>query len=233
MFLLYLNSPQNIVVFTCKVNREWSDCLQHSKSFERLARTKNIWFSFDLHEFRSRSIETRWVEILQNFREWGSLRPKYFIVIQWNHENSDSSSWLPMESLGKWQKHYCPDCVVVPPLKTWHRSKEVEFIHLSPRAQRHPILFLSHKDLCKGYGDLHSWSYCLWKSEVLYRMLCLCWNWRKVKNPGAIEIYYDLQTWIFTEQNSFHHYWSCISPLQGLIYSQKSSSLAVWFDGCY
>lgn len=164
MFLLYLNSPQNIVI-TCKVNREWSGCLQHSKSFERLASTKKIWFSLDLLKFRSSSLETRWVKILQNFGEWGSVRPKYFGVIRWNNENSNCSSWLTVKSLGKWQKHYCPDWLCGSSSIGNMTSIKRSGVYPPPSQSTDPPLRV-HKDLHQGKDDLHAWSYCPRKSDI-------------------------------------------------------------------
>ena len=63
-----------------------------------------------------------------------------------------------------------------------------------------PLPVPSHRDLQQGESGLYLWSYSLWKSEVSYRMLCLHWSWRRVKNPGAINIYNGLPAWIFTGQ---------------------------------
>lgn len=106
---------------------------------------------------------------------WGSVRPKYFRVVQWNHENTKDSVGL---LLRVWQNDrniaVQTDCVVVPPLETCHLPKQMEFIHLPPKAQSHPVMFLLTP--MPGWGWRAPMTCCPWKSDVTYRVLCLHWE---------------------------------------------------------
>lgn len=76
MILLCLNSPQNILAITCKVNREWNGCLWHSKSLERLASTRKVSFPLDLFKIRSSSLKPGELKYCKVSGKGGVIRPK-------------------------------------------------------------------------------------------------------------------------------------------------------------